>query len=241
MDGEDITLPPSRSGARLPPAHGQLHLPELQPVPARSPRWRTSSSAPTSAGRADAARWPPRRWRRSGWPTGPTTSPTSCPAASSSGWRSPGRWPPATRSCWPTSRPASWTSAPACRSSSCSGQQAAAGKTVLVVTHNREISRVADRVIELSSGTSSATGRRRRPGRHRRPALVGAMAAAACGCAGSLRDLRRRWLLVARDRAGHRPRHRHVRGAHRAPRTWRRQSNDAQLRAAAASTTCGSR
>lgn len=31
-------------------------------------------------------------------------------------------------------------------------QQAEAGKTVLVVTHNREISRVADRVIELSSG-----------------------------------------------------------------------------------------
>jgi putative ABC transport system ATP-binding protein len=31
-------------------------------------------------------------------------------------------------------------------------QQAQAGKTVLVVTHNREISRVADRVIELSSG-----------------------------------------------------------------------------------------
>jgi putative ABC transport system ATP-binding protein len=31
-------------------------------------------------------------------------------------------------------------------------QQAEAGKTVLVVTHNREIARVADRVIELSSG-----------------------------------------------------------------------------------------
>ncbi|GAA3175694.1 ABC transporter ATP-binding protein [Blastococcus jejuensis] len=31
-------------------------------------------------------------------------------------------------------------------------QQAAAGMTVLVVTHNREIARVADRVIELSSG-----------------------------------------------------------------------------------------
>jgi putative ABC transport system ATP-binding protein len=31
-------------------------------------------------------------------------------------------------------------------------KQAAAGKTVLVVTHNREISRIADRVIELSSG-----------------------------------------------------------------------------------------
>jgi len=31
-------------------------------------------------------------------------------------------------------------------------EQAASGKTVLVVTHNREISRVADRVVELSSG-----------------------------------------------------------------------------------------
>ena len=31
-------------------------------------------------------------------------------------------------------------------------EQAEAGMTVLVVTHNREISRVADRVIELSSG-----------------------------------------------------------------------------------------
>lgn len=30
--------------------------------------------------------------------------------------------------------------------------QAQAGKTVLVVTHNREISRIADRVVELSSG-----------------------------------------------------------------------------------------
>ena len=30
--------------------------------------------------------------------------------------------------------------------------QAEAGKTVLVVTHNREISRIADRVVELSSG-----------------------------------------------------------------------------------------
>jgi putative ABC transport system ATP-binding protein len=30
--------------------------------------------------------------------------------------------------------------------------QATAGKTVLVVTHNREISRIADRVVELSSG-----------------------------------------------------------------------------------------
>ena len=37
-------------------------------------------------------------------------------------------------------------------------QQAEAGKTVLVVTHNREISRVADRVVELSSGRVVSDG-----------------------------------------------------------------------------------
>jgi putative ABC transport system ATP-binding protein len=36
--------------------------------------------------------------------------------------------------------------------------QAAAGRTVIVVTHNREIARIADRVIELSSGTIAADG-----------------------------------------------------------------------------------
>jgi len=37
-------------------------------------------------------------------------------------------------------------------------EQSEAGKTVLVVTHNREISRVADRVIELSSGHIASDG-----------------------------------------------------------------------------------
>jgi putative ABC transport system ATP-binding protein len=37
-------------------------------------------------------------------------------------------------------------------------EQAEAGKTVLIVTHNREISRVADRVIELSSGHLTSDG-----------------------------------------------------------------------------------
>jgi putative ABC transport system ATP-binding protein len=37
-------------------------------------------------------------------------------------------------------------------------EQARAGKTVLVVTHNREIARVADRVIELSSGRIESDG-----------------------------------------------------------------------------------
>lgn len=37
-------------------------------------------------------------------------------------------------------------------------EQAAAGRTVLVVTHNREISRIADRVVELSGGTIVSDG-----------------------------------------------------------------------------------
>lgn len=37
-------------------------------------------------------------------------------------------------------------------------QQAQSGKTVLVVTHNREISRIADRVVELSSGRIVSDG-----------------------------------------------------------------------------------
>jgi putative ABC transport system ATP-binding protein len=37
-------------------------------------------------------------------------------------------------------------------------QQAAQGMTVLVVTHNREISRIADRVVELSSGRIISDG-----------------------------------------------------------------------------------
>ena len=36
--------------------------------------------------------------------------------------------------------------------------QAEGGRTVVVVTHNREISRIADRVIELSSGTVATDG-----------------------------------------------------------------------------------
>jgi putative ABC transport system ATP-binding protein len=36
--------------------------------------------------------------------------------------------------------------------------QADAGRTVVVVTHNREISRIADRVIELSSGRIVSDG-----------------------------------------------------------------------------------
>jgi putative ABC transport system ATP-binding protein len=37
-------------------------------------------------------------------------------------------------------------------------EQAGSGRAVIVVTHNREISRIADRVIELSSGRVAADG-----------------------------------------------------------------------------------
>ena len=37
-------------------------------------------------------------------------------------------------------------------------EQARSGMTVLVVTHNREIARVADRVVELSSGRIVSDG-----------------------------------------------------------------------------------
>ena len=72
-------------------------------------------------------------------------------------WRSLGPWPPATPSSWPTNQPASSTS-PGVQILDLLRKQAVAGKTVLVVTHNREISRVADRVIELSSGTIVGDG-----------------------------------------------------------------------------------
>ena len=36
-------------------------------------------------------------------------SPTSCPAGSASGWRSPARWSATAACCWPTSRRARWT------------------------------------------------------------------------------------------------------------------------------------
>ena len=55
------------------------------------------------------------RRRRSGSASGSPTGPASCPAVSSSGWRSPARSSPSPRSCSPTSRPATSTRAPAPR------------------------------------------------------------------------------------------------------------------------------
>ena len=65
------------------------------------------------AGRADAAGRPLSTSSiGSASPTAAVTSPMSCPAASSSGWRSRERWRPATRSSSPTNLPVSSTSRP---------------------------------------------------------------------------------------------------------------------------------
>ena len=48
-----------------------------------------------------------------------TTAPRSCPAASSSAWRSPAAWPTIRTLFWPTSRPGIWTRRPATRCWTC--------------------------------------------------------------------------------------------------------------------------
>ena len=63
------------------------------------------------AGHPRPARWngPARCWKRWTWANGRTPCRRSCPAASSSGWPSPGRWC-TSRGCWcATSRRRRWT------------------------------------------------------------------------------------------------------------------------------------
>ena len=54
----------------------------------------------------------PRPWTGSASRTGRSTGRASCPAASASGSRWPGRWSGGRRSCSPTSRPGTWTRRP---------------------------------------------------------------------------------------------------------------------------------
>jgi hypothetical protein len=58
------------------------------------------------AGIPSRARWRWLRWRGWGWARAPNTGRRSFPAASSSGWRSPGRWSTSPACCWPTNPPA---------------------------------------------------------------------------------------------------------------------------------------
>ena len=85
--------------------------------------------------------------------------PASCPAASSSGWRSRVRWPTRRRCCWPMNRPATWMSR---RHRWCSrncwrwcGEQDLAA---LIATHNPDLAARMDRTVTLREGKVVALG-----------------------------------------------------------------------------------
>ena len=95
------------------------------------------------------------RWRRwSGWasPTGAGTSPPRCPAASSSGWPSPGPSPPIPPSSWPMSPPAPWTPGRARRCWSFLQQLNKEGSTVILITHDNGIAATARRIVRIADG-----------------------------------------------------------------------------------------
>ena len=85
----------------------QLHnlLPRTTALENVATRWSTAACGARAPGRARA-----RRSRWSAWPTAPTTTPTSSPAARCSGWPSPAPWSATLRCCSWTSPPATWTS-----------------------------------------------------------------------------------------------------------------------------------
>ena len=134
----------------LPPRHGGLRLPVLQPgAQPHGPRKRDGLDRVEP--RADGRRPRPCGWWA--WKIGSTIFPRSFPAASSSAWPSPGRWPKTPPCCCATSRPGPWTSPPAsgCCERWCDLKQQL-GKTVVLITHNAAIAQVADRVVRLRSG-----------------------------------------------------------------------------------------
>ena len=98
----------------------------------------------------DAAAAP--RSRSSAWPIGPAASPTSCPAASASGWRSPGPSSATAACCWPTSRPARSTRSTARASCGSCATACKRGVAGVVVTHDAQLASWADRVVFLRDG-----------------------------------------------------------------------------------------
>ena len=163
----------AQGAVRVSPPRRELRVPDVQPLPGAD----GAGERGVRRGRRRPAGADRDRRRRcssaSVSATGCATSRTSCRAASSSASRSRGRSPRGIRRCSRTSRPASWTSGPGIQILELLHAQAHTGRAVVVVTHNREIARVADRVIELSSGRVVRRGAAGgRPGRDRRPALV---------------------------------------------------------------------
>ncbi len=81
----------------------------------------------------------PPRWSGWAWATGCITGRTSCRAASSSAWPSPGRWSTTRPSSWPTSRPATWTPSRGPRSWGSSSSCTRKGMTIVMVTHDPDV------------------------------------------------------------------------------------------------------
>ena len=123
-----------------------------QPVPApdRGGQRRLRPPRPGPPGR------PGRQpcWRRSAWAGSASGTRISCPAASSSGSRWPGRWPSSRPWCCSTSRSPRWT--PTCGPASAPTSPEIfrrAGTTAVLVTHDQdEALSVADRVAALRDG-----------------------------------------------------------------------------------------
>ena len=149
----------SRPGRARPHPQPQdrVRLPELQPAAAHERARERGDAARLRRRAPERARGPPTGARdarpRSAWRTAWTTNRRSCPAGSSSAWRSPGRSSTGPRSSSPTSRPATSTRRPATRSCACSRSSTAKdGITIILVTHDAEVARHARRIIRIHDG-----------------------------------------------------------------------------------------
>ncbi len=154
LDGVDVTELSDRQLAHIRNKQIGFIFQGYQPDP-RPQRLGECGAAPHLPGgarlQAGTTGWRPP-WSGWVWRTAPGTSPPRCPAASSSGWPSPGPSPPSPPSSWPTSPPAPWTPTPA---STCWRSSTACmrrGTTIILITHDNGIAATAERVVRISDG-----------------------------------------------------------------------------------------
>ena len=146
-------MSPQRPGPAAPPVD-RLRVPGLQPA-GRADRGRERRRCRWSS-TAPGARRPRRRRSRArrarpGRP-GRSLTPTSCPAASGSGWPSPGPSSATAGCCWPTSRPARSTPSTAKAVMRLVRSACKRGIAGVIVTHDAQLASWADRVVFLRDG-----------------------------------------------------------------------------------------